>query len=270
MMPGMDGLEVMRRMHESDRVSVILLTARGEPSDRVIGLRLGADDYVVKPFSPAELVARVDAVLRRVAPEPELRGPDRVRRPGAGPGGAAGHGSRPGGAAHGPRVRPAAALRAPPRPGVLTRPAHGRASGATRSTPTPPPSPCTCAGCGPRSRSTRPTRAGCRPCGAWVTGSSHERVRPAARCCWSLAARWSGGAGVRPGLRAAGRADHRRSDAGLRRSGRRRSAPAGRAPPGAGRPVAPVRRRVWRSASDWSRWALPPSRCSCSSPPTTL
>ena len=75
MLPGMDGLEVMRRMHEADRVSVILLTARGEPSDRVIGLRLGADDYVVKPFSPAELVARVDAVLRRVVPEPELEDP---------------------------------------------------------------------------------------------------------------------------------------------------------------------------------------------------
>ena len=75
MLPGMDGLEVMRRMHEADRVSVILLTARGEPSDRVIGLRLGADDYVVKPFSPAELVARVDAVLRRVVPEPELEEP---------------------------------------------------------------------------------------------------------------------------------------------------------------------------------------------------
>jgi len=75
MLPGMDGLEVMRRMHETERVSVILLTARGEPSDRVIGLRLGADDYVVKPFSPAELVARVDAVLRRVVPEPELEDP---------------------------------------------------------------------------------------------------------------------------------------------------------------------------------------------------
>jgi len=75
MLPGMDGLEVMRRMQESERVLVILLTARGEPSDRVIGLRLGADDYVVKPFSPAELVARVDAVLRRVVPEPELEDP---------------------------------------------------------------------------------------------------------------------------------------------------------------------------------------------------
>jgi two-component system response regulator ResD len=64
MLPGVDGLEVMRRVR--DRSAVILLTAKGEESDRVIGLRLGADDYVVKPFSPAELVARVDAVLRRV------------------------------------------------------------------------------------------------------------------------------------------------------------------------------------------------------------
>ena len=73
MLPGMDGLEVMRRLRERDRISVILLTAKGEATDRVIGLRLGADDYVVKPFSPAELVARVDAVLRRVdtSPEPE-------------------------------------------------------------------------------------------------------------------------------------------------------------------------------------------------------
>jgi DNA-binding response OmpR family regulator len=73
MLPGMDGLEVMRRLRERDRVSVILLTAKGEATDRVVGLRLGADDYVVKPFSPAELVARVEAVLRRVdePPEPE-------------------------------------------------------------------------------------------------------------------------------------------------------------------------------------------------------
>ena len=75
MLPGMDGLEVMRRLRERERVSVILLTAKGEPTDRVIGLRLGADDYVVKPFSPAELVARVDAVLRRVVVEPELEEP---------------------------------------------------------------------------------------------------------------------------------------------------------------------------------------------------
>jgi DNA-binding response OmpR family regulator len=72
MLPRIDGLEVMRRLREldRDRIAVILLTAKGEESDRVIGLRLGADDYVVKPFSPAELVARVDAVLRRVDTAP--------------------------------------------------------------------------------------------------------------------------------------------------------------------------------------------------------
>jgi two-component system, OmpR family, response regulator ResD len=75
MMPGMDGLEVMRRLREHERVSVILLTAKGEHSDRIIGLRLGADDYVVKPFSPAELVARVDAVLRRADNSPALEEP---------------------------------------------------------------------------------------------------------------------------------------------------------------------------------------------------
>ena len=79
MLPGVDGLEVMRRLRERPKppLAIILLTARGEQSDRIVGLRLGADDYVVKPFSPAELVARVDAVLRRVdttgIPEPRLR-----------------------------------------------------------------------------------------------------------------------------------------------------------------------------------------------------
>ena len=70
MLPGIDGLEVMRRVRQTTRPvpAIILLTARGEEADRVAGLSLGADDYVVKPFSPAELVARVDAVLRRAAP----------------------------------------------------------------------------------------------------------------------------------------------------------------------------------------------------------
>jgi DNA-binding response OmpR family regulator len=73
MLPGIDGIEVMRQLHErpGPRIAVILLTARGEESDRLVGLRQGADDYVVKPFSPAELVARVGAVLRRVAPPDE-------------------------------------------------------------------------------------------------------------------------------------------------------------------------------------------------------
>ena len=79
MLPGVDGLEVMRRLREGPQPApaIILLTARGEESDRITGLSLGADDYVVKPFSPGELVARVDAVLRRGAavrdPGPPLR-----------------------------------------------------------------------------------------------------------------------------------------------------------------------------------------------------
>jgi DNA-binding response OmpR family regulator len=77
MLPGIDGIEVMRQLHEAPgaRIAVILLTARGEESDRLVGLRQGADDYVVKPFSPAELVARVGAVLRRVSPPDEDAAP---------------------------------------------------------------------------------------------------------------------------------------------------------------------------------------------------
>jgi two-component system response regulator ResD len=73
MLPGIDGLEVMRRVRagEGRAVGVILLTAKGDEHDRIAGLRLGADDYVAKPFSPAELVARVDAVLRRTRPDPD-------------------------------------------------------------------------------------------------------------------------------------------------------------------------------------------------------
>lgn len=65
MIPGIDGLEVCRRLQALAPVPVIMLTARGEESDRVIGLELGADDYVAKPFSPRELTSRVKAVLRR-------------------------------------------------------------------------------------------------------------------------------------------------------------------------------------------------------------
>ena len=70
MLPQIGGLEVMRRLRTAGAAApaVILLTARGEEADRISGLRLGADDYVVKPFSPGELVARVDAVLRRAHP----------------------------------------------------------------------------------------------------------------------------------------------------------------------------------------------------------
>jgi DNA-binding response OmpR family regulator len=69
-LPGMDGLEVCRRMRKTSSVPILMLTARDEEPDRVAGLELGADDYVPKPFSPRELVARIKAILRRSAPAP--------------------------------------------------------------------------------------------------------------------------------------------------------------------------------------------------------
>ncbi|MGV9231517.1 response regulator [Streptomyces nigra] len=68
MLPGMDGLEVCRRMRGQGPVPVIMLTARGDEDDRILGLEVGADDYVTKPFSPRELVLRVESVLRRSRP----------------------------------------------------------------------------------------------------------------------------------------------------------------------------------------------------------
>jgi two-component system, OmpR family, response regulator len=65
MMPGMDGLAVLRKIRELSEVPVIMLTAKGEDTDRVVGLELGADDYLSKPFNPRELLARLRAVLRR-------------------------------------------------------------------------------------------------------------------------------------------------------------------------------------------------------------
>jgi two-component system alkaline phosphatase synthesis response regulator PhoP len=64
-LPGMDGMEVAARLRQESDVFIIMLTARSEESDRVAGLRIGADDYVIKPFSPRELVARIEAILRR-------------------------------------------------------------------------------------------------------------------------------------------------------------------------------------------------------------
>jgi two-component system response regulator RegX3 len=74
MLPDGSGFDVCRELRQRSRVPIIMLTARGEEADRVVGLELGADDYVVKPFSAREVIARIRAVLRRVdAPEPEHR-----------------------------------------------------------------------------------------------------------------------------------------------------------------------------------------------------
>ena len=65
MLPGMDGFEILKKIREEGRTPVLMLTARGEDVDRIIGLELGADDYLAKPFNPRELLARIKAILRR-------------------------------------------------------------------------------------------------------------------------------------------------------------------------------------------------------------
>src|SRR5438045_1851790 len=74
MMPELDGLSVLKKIRDKSNVPVLMLTAKGDETDRVVGLELGADDYLAKPFSPRELLARLRAVLRRSAPagEPPL------------------------------------------------------------------------------------------------------------------------------------------------------------------------------------------------------
>ena len=72
LMPHVDGLEFTRRIRRERNVPIVMLTARAEETDRIVGLELGADDYVTKPFSPRELVARIRAVLRRAQGPPEL------------------------------------------------------------------------------------------------------------------------------------------------------------------------------------------------------
>lgn len=78
MLPGLDGLEVCKRIRATDATPIIMLSARGEELDKVLGLELGADDYVTKPFSPRELVLRVRANLRRARVEPDRSTPVRV------------------------------------------------------------------------------------------------------------------------------------------------------------------------------------------------
>src|SRR3954454_22937753 len=68
MLPGIDGFEVCRRIRAAHDIPVVMLTARGDDADRIVGLEIGADDYVPKPFNPRELLARVRAVLRRARP----------------------------------------------------------------------------------------------------------------------------------------------------------------------------------------------------------
>jgi two-component system OmpR family response regulator len=78
MMPRLSGIEVLRRVRQSSQVPVIMLTAKGDDVDRVIGLEMGADDYVAKPYYPRELLARLRAILRRAPAPPSPKPPDRL------------------------------------------------------------------------------------------------------------------------------------------------------------------------------------------------
>jgi two-component system, OmpR family, phosphate regulon response regulator OmpR len=79
MLPDLDGFEVLRSVRKASNIPVLMLTARGEETDRIVGLELGADDYLPKPFNPRELLARLSAILRRVRPQLEAK-PDGVLR----------------------------------------------------------------------------------------------------------------------------------------------------------------------------------------------
>jgi two-component system response regulator CpxR len=79
MLPGMNGFDVLRKIRDSSRIPVLLLTARGEAVDRIVGLEIGADDYLPKPFNPREMVARIRAILRRTRAQGEAPVPDVIR-----------------------------------------------------------------------------------------------------------------------------------------------------------------------------------------------
>jgi two-component system response regulator CpxR len=79
MLPGIDGFEILKRLRQKSTVPVLMLTARGEDVDRIVGLEIGADDYLPKPFNPRELVARIRAILRRTRGKGETPVPEAIR-----------------------------------------------------------------------------------------------------------------------------------------------------------------------------------------------
>ncbi len=81
MLPDVKGFEVLRRVRAQSRMPVLMLTARGDEQDRILGLEMGADDYLPKPFNPRELCARIEAILRRSRPDPAARAKRRIAGP---------------------------------------------------------------------------------------------------------------------------------------------------------------------------------------------
>ena len=159
MLPSLDGFEVLRELRRTSRVPVVMLTARTETVDVVVGLELGADDYVTKPFEMPELAARVRAVLRRVASAAGAR-----RRSRSAPSRSTRTRSRP--AATVPTWRLTTtefkllvALGTPPRPGAHAASSCSSRCGATTTSATRGWWMWPCSGCGRRSRPTRPTRS---------------------------------------------------------------------------------------------------------------
>ena len=172
-----DGFDVCREIRARSTVPVLFLTARDDEVDRILGLELGADDYLVKPFSPRELVARVRAILRRTPRGPGAPGGDHRRRSRgrhAAPGGAA---RRRGRRADHPRVRPARVPGQQRRAWPCRASSCSTASGAPTGTATSARWTSTWRSCerssGPTSRSPR--------CGASATGSADRCV---AASCW--------------------------------------------------------------------------------------
>ncbi len=175
MLPGTDGLELCRWIRGRSDLPVIMLTARGEEADRIVGLELGADDYVTKPFSPRELAARVRTVLRRPAaratPADVIRVRRRHRRQ-CQPGRDEGRDRR---CADRPRVRPALVSRLQPTAGLLAQPDHGPRLGPLPGARQRARSPSTSGGCARSSSPTRPTPPGSTRSGASATGSTRDR-----------------------------------------------------------------------------------------------
>ena len=219
MLPGTDGLSLCRWIRTRGDLPVIMLTARGEEADRIVGLELGADDYVTKPFSPRELATRVRTVLRREQPSRGFEGSSVVRRARARCGDARGASARRAAAADGEGVRPALLPRVEPAQRLLARPAHeprlglrGRARHGHRDRAHP---------AAPREDrgATLRTRFTSRRYGASATGLCRDRARPRRR----------------------------------RRHARRRAGSDVRAPPAAQR--APAARRASRSSRSCCRYS---------------
>ncbi len=175
-LPDMDGVEICRRIRKTSDVPILMLTARDEDVDKIIGLEVGADDYLTKPFNPRELVARVKSVLRRSTSDRRIDGGDEIRHGdlvvNAGP--ARGARRRRRDPARPEGVRPALGAARPPRHRPHARPAARAGLGIHVRRATRAPSTCTCG----RSAASSVTRRRSSPCGASATRSRPSGTPP--------------------------------------------------------------------------------------------